>query len=63
MAKLTAPQRMDKMVAMADQRRARMVTRGQAVKVFYAQLTPQQQSVFDAETAQKRAHHEGHHRC
>lgn len=53
--KLTTPQRMDKMLAMSDMRRARMVERTQAVKTFYAQLSPQQQSVFDAE-----AMHNGH---
>ncbi|MDP2026198.1 Spy/CpxP family protein refolding chaperone [Sulfuriferula sp.] len=53
--KLTTPQRMDKMLAMSDRRRARMVERTQAVKTFYAQLNPQQQSVFDAE-----AMHTGH---
>jgi periplasmic protein CpxP/Spy len=61
-AKLTTPQRLDKMLAMSDMRHARMVERTQAIKTFYAQLTPEQQSVFDAETVQHRHQgHEGHH--
>jgi protein CpxP len=60
-AKLTTPQRLDKMLAMSDGRHAKMVERTQAIKTFYAQLTPGQQSVFDAETMQHRHQgHEGH---
>lgn len=62
MAKLTAPQRMDRMLAMSDQRRAHLMARSQAVKVFYAQLTPQQQSVFDAESLPKSRHGHVDHR-
>lgn len=58
-AKLTTPQRLDKMLAVSDQRHARMVERSQAIKAFYAQLTPEQQSVFDAEAMSGR--HEGEH--
>ena len=47
--KMDTPQRMDKMLAMSDMRRAKMLERAQATKAFYAQLTPQQKSVFDAE--------------
>lgn len=62
-AKLTTPQRLDKMLAMADQRHARMAERAQAIKTFYAQLTPEQQSVFDAEGMSGRhgAWHHHHH--
>ncbi|MBU1396029.1 MAG: Spy/CpxP family protein refolding chaperone [Gammaproteobacteria bacterium] len=56
--KLTTPQRLDKMLAMSEVRRARMVERAQATKAFYAQLTPEQQTVFDAEAAPGR--HRGH---
>jgi Spy/CpxP family protein refolding chaperone len=60
-AKLTTPQRLDKMLAMADQRHARMAERAQAIKTFYAQLTPEQQSVFDAEAMPGRHGGERHH--
>jgi hypothetical protein len=56
--KLSTPQRLDKMQAMSDMRRARMLERTQAIKAFYAQLTPEQQSVFDAEAMSGR--HPGH---
>ncbi|MFA5170835.1 MAG: Spy/CpxP family protein refolding chaperone [Sulfuriferula sp.] len=60
-AKLNTPQRLDKMLAMSDMRRTKMVERTQVVKAFYAQLTPEQQSVFDAEGMS--GHHMGqyHH--
>lgn len=60
-AKLHTPERLDKMLAMSDLRRARMVERTQAIKTFYAQLTPEQQSVFDAEAMPGR-HMGQHHR-
>ncbi len=56
--KLTTPQRLDKMLAMSEVRRARMLEHAQATKAFYAQLTPEQQAVFDAEAAPR--HHGGH---
>lgn len=58
--KLTTPQRLDKMLAMSDMHRAKMAERAQAIKGFYAQLSPEQQSVFDAEAKLNR-HHRGHH--
>lgn len=60
-AKLTTPQRKDKMLEMSDQRRAKMVERAQATKAFYAQLTPSQQAVFDAEAKFKGHGRGGHH--
>jgi hypothetical protein len=56
--KLNTPQRLDKMMAMSDARRARMIEWVQATKAFYAELTPAQQSVFDAEARPNR--HRGH---
>lgn len=47
MAKLTTPQRMDKMQAMKAERDAHMAQRMEATKAFYAALTPEQQKVFD----------------
>lgn len=48
-AKMSTPQRLDAMLEKSDQRHAQMVARVAAVKTFYAQLTPEQQAVFDAE--------------
>lgn len=57
--KLSTPQRLDKMLAISEVRRAKMAERAQTVKAFYAQLTPEQQGVFDAEAMLGR--HRGHH--
>ena len=51
MAKLTTPERIDKMKAMHSERHARMDKRAESTKTFYAALTPEQKKVFDAETA------------
>ncbi len=61
--KLSTPERMDKMMAMSEARRARMAERAGAIKAFYAQLTPAQQKVFDAEamTGGHRGQHHRHH--
>ncbi len=48
MAKLTTPERIDKMRAMRAERDAEMDKRADATKSFYAVLTPEQQKVFDA---------------
>ena len=45
---LTTPQRLDRMLASMDQHRARLVAHAEAVKRFYAQLSPGQQKAFDA---------------
>ena len=49
MDKLTTPERIDRMRAIRAQRAAEMDRRGDAVKAFYATLTPAQQKTFDAE--------------
>jgi hypothetical protein len=63
LVKLNTPQRLDMMLAKADQRRANMVQRAEVVKQFYAQLSPEQQGVFDAEALPARSGHRpgGHH--
>ena len=71
MDKLTTPERIDRMRAMHAQRGAEMERRGEAVKAFYAQLTPAQQKTFDDQGArmygQRGAkqgwgmHRHGHH--
>lgn len=52
-AKLPTPERIDKMKALRtqhmDQMTAAMDQRGEATKVFYATLTPEQQKTFDAQ--------------
>lgn len=56
-SKLTTPQRLDKMQAHHTERDAVMGKRIDAVKAFYATLTPEQQKVFDAQA------HGGFHRA
>lgn len=46
-AQLTTPQRIDRMQQLSTERQARMQQRGEAVKTFYAQLTPEQQKIYD----------------
>jgi protein CpxP len=62
MAKLTTPERIDKMKAMRMEHHAvmslEMDKRADATKVFYATLTPEQQKVFD-EKAMRRDHGKG----
>ena len=56
MAKLTTPERLDKMKELRAQHLAEMTTamdkRTDATKTFYAVLTPEQQKVFDAQAMQ-----------
>lgn len=52
--KLSTPERLDRMLALSDMRRARMLERAETVKAFYAQLTPEQRNVFDAEAMPER---------
>ena len=49
-AKLTTPQRLDKMREMRTQRNAEMDRRAEATKAFYAQLDAGQQKTFDAQS-------------
>lgn len=48
MAGLTTPQRLDRMQAMMADHQAAFAKRADAVRRFYAQLTPSQQKAFDA---------------
>ena len=63
-AKLTTPERIDKMRALRAQRSSEMnaITdkRDDATKIFYAALSAEQKAVFDAELA-NRSHHPMHH--
>ncbi len=51
MAKMTTPERIDRMRTMRQQRMAEADRRGDAVKAFYASLTPEQKKRFDERTA------------
>jgi len=59
MTHLTTPERLDKMLARADERHARMVAHVAAVKQFYAQLTPSQQKAFDVMAPMMMIHRHG----
>ena len=48
--KMTTPERIDKMMAVKNERDAEMAKRMNATKTFYAALTPVQQKVFDTHT-------------
>lgn len=64
LSKLPTPERIDKMKALRAQRMgemsAAMEQRGEAIKAFYAALTPEQQKVFDADTARHAGPHAQH---
>lgn len=63
LAKLSTPERIDRMKAVHAQRigemTAAMDKHGEAVKAFYAVLTPEQQKVFDAQHQPGARHHHG----
>jgi periplasmic protein CpxP/Spy len=63
MAKLTTPERIDRMRALREQHAADMTRRGDAVKTFYAQLNTDQQKVFDELSLRHggRGGHDGRH--
>ena len=62
MAKLSTPERIDKMKALRAQHQtektAAMDQRGEAIKTFYATLTPEQKKVFDANTMSDQGRHD-----
>ncbi|MHB1233550.1 MAG: Spy/CpxP family protein refolding chaperone [Burkholderiales bacterium] len=53
---LRAPERMERMLAAMKAREEKMADRIAAVKTFYAVLSPEQQSVFDAQFAAHKRH-------
>lgn len=63
-SQLTTPQRLEKMQAFRAERDAVMAKRIEAVKTFYAALTPEQQKVFDTQAhgGMHRAGMKGEHR-
>lgn len=60
-AKLTTPERIDRMQAMKARRDAEMAKRADATKTFYAALSPEQQKVFDAESLRMGPRGHRHH--
>ena len=65
MAKLSTPERMEKMNAMREANQATMQAhikqRTEATRTFYNQLSVEQQKVFDAETLPEHSRHKGKH--
>ncbi len=63
MAKLTTPERLDRMQARQTERAAHFAQRAEATRSFYAGLTPEQQKTFDSETMHmgRGGHHRHHH--
>lgn len=59
-ARMTTPQRIDRMRELRAQRMARMDARMNATKTFYAALSPEQQKVFDQESVKRGGRHGGH---
>ena len=57
-ATMTAPERADRMAAFLQTKQQQAATRAQAVKEFYAVLSPEQQKIFDSQF-QGRHHHFG----
>ena len=60
-AALTAPQRLERRIAMQKQRIARMEARLSALNSLYAALTPEQRKVFDEQKQGRGGRHHGGH--
>jgi len=60
LARLPAPERMERMAAMMKQREGKMAERVATVKEFYAVLTPEQQKAFDANFMARQRGGKGH---
>jgi protein CpxP len=54
--KMTTPERIDKMMAIKQEKDAEMAKRMNAIRGFYATLTPAQQKVFDTQTQKLMMH-------
>ncbi len=57
-AQLTTPQRLDRMADMLARRDAEFHRRADAIRSFYAALTPEQQRAFDAMPMMMGGHHQ-----
>ncbi len=60
LAKLSTPERLDRMQARQAERQARFARMADATRSFYAQLTPTQRQTFDAATVPHRHGRDGH---
>lgn len=60
LSSLPTPERLDRMLSMMQMRQQKMESHVQAVKSFYAQLTAEQQKIFDASFRHHRGRHEKH---
>lgn len=60
-AALSAPQRLERRIAMQKERIARMEARLQALNSLYGVLTPEQRKVFDEQQQRRGGHHHGGH--
>ena len=60
-AAMSAPARMEQMIAMSKQHTAAMESQLPALNTFYSVLTPAQKKVFDENTRGGRGHHRGGH--
>jgi Spy/CpxP family protein refolding chaperone len=58
---LTAPQRLERRIAMQKERTARMEARLSALNSLYAALTPEQRKVFDEQQQRRGGRHHGGH--
>jgi protein CpxP len=56
---LSAPERMEKQLAMMKEKEARMISRLAATKTFYATLTPEQQKIFNENFMRGHRHRKG----
>lgn len=57
--KMSAPERMEKMLAMMKEREAHMATHLAAMKTFYATLSPLQQQIFNDNVGRPMHRHHG----
>lgn len=62
-AKLSAPQRMERHIAMQKQRTERMESRLAALNSLYSVLTPEQRKTFDEQSQHRRGGHRHQHRA
>lgn len=60
MAKMTAPERLEKWIALSKQRITAQESHLAALKTFYAVLTPEQQKIFDDSMPRGGHGHRGH---
>lgn len=60
LAKLSTPERVDRMNGLMAQRQEQMRQRGEASKAFYATLDDAQKKIFDQEMVQPRRHGHEH---